>query len=162
MSAPWQQRACCTNRFAGPPAGAQCSSLRRDAAHPCLAACFFFCFFFVFNLTCMLAYIKIWYLKLPSEDLLLLHRLMKSWKPPVEVAVIVLCLCRFEKQGDPLTHFSHICMHDLPLHLRVIGSTTETALISMALQIKATLVIYYVTFYTILPEKTTDIKGPCK
>lgn len=64
----------------------------------------------------------------------------------MEVAVIVLCLCRFEKQGDPLTHFSHIRMHDLPLYRRVIGSPTETALISVVLQIK--LVIYYVTFYT--------------
>lgn len=79
-------------------------------------------------------------------------------KNPVEVAVIFLCLCRFEEQGDPLTHFSHICMHDL--YLMMIGSATETALISVVLQIKVMLVIYYITFYTILPEKTTDIKVP--
>lgn len=74
LSAPWQQIACCTNRFVGPPAGAQCSSLCCEAAHPFLTACF------IFNLRHTLAYIKIWYLKLPSEYLLLLYRLMKSWK----------------------------------------------------------------------------------
>lgn len=74
-SAPWQQIACCTNRFVGPPAGAQCSSLCCDAARPVFTACF------IFNLTHALASIKIWYLKLPSEDLLLLSGLMKSWKP---------------------------------------------------------------------------------
>lgn len=51
-------------------------------------------------------------------------------------------------------------MHDLPLYLTMIGSTTETALISVVVQIKVTLVIYYITFYTILPEKTTDTKVP--
>lgn len=81
-------------------------------------------------------------------------------KNPVEAEVIFLCLCRSEEQGDPLTHFTHICMHDLPLYLMMIGSATETALISVVLQIKVMLLIYYITFYTILPEKTTDIKVP--